>query len=101
MSDSNDPRHAEHSETVVDECPRPFGHEALTPSVEKQAIADLDVGRRRAILEAIPADEGPVGARRCAPHAQSRVKRVIAGHPLYGGLDFGARHRLAAIDVPE
>ena len=101
MCDADDPPHAELRESVVDEGPRAFGREPLAPGIEKQPIADLDVGRRRAILQTIPADECPVVAPRCAPHAQSWIKRVIAGHALHGGPDFGAPHRLAAIDVPE
>src|SRR2546430_16223345 len=79
MSNADDPRDAEIRESIIDEGSRAFGREPLAPGIEKQPIADLDVGRRRTILQAIPADECPVVAPRCAPYAQSRVKRVIAG----------------------
>src|SRR6266404_87668 len=101
MSDADDPRHPKLLESVVDQRPRALGRKSLAPGLEQQAIAHFDVGRRRAILEAIPTDECPVVAPRCTPNAESRIERVIAGHAPHGGLDFGARHRFPAVDVFE
>jgi len=99
MGDADHAEQSELGERMREERGCAFRREAAAPHLGHESIADLHVAGAWAVLETEPSGERTRLAHLSSPHAESRVVRVVAQHALQGCTHFGARERLAVIEI--